>query len=112
MNQLKLLGKFLTILRSSQKTKSQPLPEVEQKTMLAPEGSLRVHQFLALQRQGVYLMVSMVSVSAAGALPKSYGEDLNSVLADLSSFPNGQVVMAEDQGVGLSIRHFARFSLN
>jgi hypothetical protein len=109
---LKLPEKFHTKLQLWQKTKFPQQPQAEQKTTLGHDEWPKVHQSLVLQRQGVYLMVSLVSVSVEAAQRKSFGEDLNLVAGDLSNSQSGLVVTVEDQEVGLSIRPFAKFSLN
>jgi hypothetical protein len=71
-----------------------------------------VPQYQRHQRLVVCHTDSQVSVLVVEQQLKCYGEDLNLDQQDLSSFLTGQVAMAEGQEVGLSIRHFATFSLN
>jgi hypothetical protein len=71
-----------------------------------------VPQYQRHQRLVVYRTDSQVSVLVVEQQLKCYGEDLNLDQLDLSSFQTGQVAMGAGQEVGLSIRHFATFSLN
>jgi hypothetical protein len=71
-----------------------------------------VQPYLSHQKLVVYHTDSQVSVLVVEQQLKCYGEDLNLDQLDLSSFQTGQVAMGAGQEVGLSIRHFATFSLN
>jgi hypothetical protein len=71
-----------------------------------------VPQYQRHQKLVVYHTGSLVSVLVVEQQLKCYGEDLSLDQHDLSNFQTGQVAMAEGQEVGLSIRHFATFSLN
>jgi hypothetical protein len=91
---------------------SQPQAMAEQSiTKVSAELSM-VHQSLELQKQGAYLMVSLVSVFQVGAAPRYSGAVLNLVQRNLSS----SQPLAADLEKGLEaisyFQPFAKFSLN
>jgi hypothetical protein len=71
-----------------------------------------VHQSLELQRRGVYLMVSLVSVFQAVEAPRYFGAVLSSVQKTSNNSQRLVVDLEEVQKVISYSQPFARFSLN
>jgi hypothetical protein len=71
-----------------------------------------VHQSLELQRRGVYLMVSLVSVFQAVEAPRYFGAVLNLVQKTSNNSQRLVVDLDEVQKVISYSQPFAKFSLN
>jgi len=112
MTLLKNLEKLLMKLQTLRNRKSVKLVTQDMSALVLSGEWSMVRQSLALQRQGFYLSVLLVSDFRAERPLKSYGQDLNSVVKDLSNSQLGREDMVVDQEAGSFTQAFAKFSLN